>query len=76
MMPCFPITNTAGTKRVGFLCVGNEPVAIRYRDQVYRFEWTSGSGWVPINRDSSERLSPGPKGAWEALLAVEAGGEQ
>lgn len=71
-MPCFPILNNRGTKRVGFLCVGNEPVVIYYRNTTYRFEWTASSGWIPVNRDGSERLSPVPVGAWEALQAADA----
>ncbi len=61
-MPCIPL-------KKGVLCVGNEPVSVVYRARTYRFEWTSACGWVPVNKDGGERLTPVPVGAWEALEA-------
>jgi len=60
-MPCIPI-------RDGFLCVGNDPVSVEYPGRTYRFEWTAAAGWMPVNLDGSQRLSPVPKGAWMLLL--------
>lgn len=54
--------------------LGNEPVLILHRGKAYRFEWAGAAGWLPINRDGSERLSPVPKGAWEALKGLRGGG--
>jgi hypothetical protein len=65
-MPCIPFREHGHTS---FLCVGNDPVSVTYRGRTYRFEWTSASGWIPVNKDSSERLTPVPAGAWEALVA-------
>ncbi len=62
-MPCHPIP------RFGVLCVGNEPVEVQYNNRTYRFAWNRWCGWMPYNKDGSERLSPVPKGAWEKLLA-------
>ncbi len=49
-MPCLSI-------RDGFVCIGNEPIEIQHKEKVYLFEWTGGCGWMPINKDGSERLS-------------------
>lgn len=59
-MPCIPIPN-------GFLCVGNEPVAVTYRGKQYLFEWTAWCGWIPLNKDGSERLSRVPNAVWNLL---------
>ena len=61
-MPCTPLMK--GKKRAGFLCVGNDPVEVKHGSETYRFEWTSASGWCPVNKDCSERLSPVPKAVW------------
>jgi len=65
---------------MSFLCIGNAPVAIMYQGQTYRFEWTASSGWIPVNKDGSERLSPVPTGAWKKIEAQgrpsEAAGEE
>ncbi len=63
-MPCHRIPG------FGVLCVGNEPVEIRFNNRTYLFEWTAGCGWLPCNEDGSERLSPVPEGAWEKLLKI------
>ena len=47
----------------GFLCVGNEPVSV----DGYLFEWTAACGWVAVNKDGSERLSPVPKHIWDKV---------
>ena len=52
-MPCIRISN-------GFLCLANEPVTVGK----YQFEWTASSGWVPVNKDGSGRLSPVPDRVW------------
>lgn len=70
-MPCLPIPS--GFRRYGILCVGNEPVSVEFKGRTYQFEWTHWCGWAAVNRDGSERLSPVPKGAWDALLAQEEG---
>lgn len=59
-MPCIPLKN-------GFVCVGNEPVAVKHNGRTYYVEWTAASGWVPVNRDGSERLSPLPKAVWDRV---------
>ena len=65
-MPCIPLVNHR--KRViGYVCMGNEPVSVEYHGKVYRFEWTGACGWMPVNLDGSQRLTPMPKGAWEKL---------
>ena len=68
-MPCIPI-------RHGFLCVGNDPVEVEYRGKTYRFEWTGACGWMPVNKDRSQRMSPVPNGAWDKLQAQESGKEE
>lgn len=73
-MPCLPMlerTSTGTHRRVGFLCVGNEPVAVEHNGRTYRFEWTAWCGWMPVNLDGNERLSPVPVGAWDAIGRVE-----
>lgn len=60
-MPCIPIKD-------GILCIGNAPLTIEYHNKIYSFEWTAASGWCPVNLDGSGRLSPVPKGAWDAFL--------
>ena len=72
-MPCIPIIE--GRRRVGFLCVGNEPVQIKYSGKTFYFEWTAASGWLAVNRDGSERLTRVPNGVWDALAAAEESGE-
>ena len=72
-MPCIPFRENG---RASFVCVGNEPVAITYRGRVYRFEWTASSGWIAVNKDGSERLSPVPAGAWTELEAAESAGKE
>lgn len=57
-MPCYRLPDG------GFLCVGNEPVKVKYRDKTYLFEWTAASGWCPVNQDGSGRETPVPNGAW------------
>ena len=68
-MPCVEIREK-GNRR-GFICFRNEPVRLthpsKYNRRVYYFEWTPASGWMPVNRDGSERLSPVPNGVWRAL---------
>ena len=72
-MPCIPFREHG---RTSFVCIGNEPVAITYRGRVYRFEWTAASGWIAVNKDGSERLSPVPAGAWTELEAAESAGKE
>ncbi len=63
-MPCQRITETSRSGKphcVGFLCIGNGPVAVEYRRRTYLLEWTSASGYCAINRDGSGRLSRVPK---------------
>jgi len=62
-MPCLPISN-------GFLCIGNEPVEINYYGKHFLFEWTEWCGWLPVNRDGSERLSAVPKAVWERISTM------
>lgn len=52
-MTCIPTKD-------GILCIGNEALAIEYNGKVYLFEWCSGCGWMHVNLDGSERLSPVP----------------
>ena len=61
-MPCIPLFNRRD-KRIGFLCVGNEPIKVGK----YLFEWTESSGWVAVNKDGSERLSHVPKHIWNKV---------
>ncbi len=63
-MPCYPTKN-------GVLCVGNDPVAITHDGKTYRFEKNFWSGWMPVNLDGSERLTPVLVGAWDKLTAME-----
>jgi hypothetical protein len=58
-MPCRSLFDRG--KRVGFVCMGNEPVEITHHGKRYLFEWTAASGWVAVNKDGSERLSRVPK---------------
>ena len=62
-MPCIPIKD-------GFLCVGNEPVKVGHNGRTYLFEWSAGCGWLPCNKDGSQRLSPVPGAVWEKLEAA------
>ena len=55
-MPCIPVKD-------GILCVGNEPVKVCG----YLFEWSAGCGWIPVNKDGSERLSQIPKHVLDRL---------
>lgn len=57
-----------------FLCVGNEPVSVKFNGTAYLFEWTAASGWMPVNKDGSERLSPVPKGAWDEIEKIDTEG--
>ena len=57
-MPCIPIPG-------GVVCVGNEPIEVG--GGKYRVEWTSACGWVPVNKDGSERRSPLPAWVWEEI---------
>lgn len=72
-MPCIKIPRGYGMP-YGFVCVPNDPVAVEYGGKTYRFEWTEASGWIPLNRDGSQRLTPVPRGAWKALEAADAAG--
>lgn len=65
-MPCIPFRGPGG--RINWLCVGNEPVALEHNGRTYRFEFTAASGWCPVNRDGSIRLSPVPQAVWDRLL--------
>lgn len=65
-MPCREITDRRG-KRTGFICFRNEPVSIKHFNRVYRFEWTASSGWVPVNKDGSGRLTLVPDVIWNEL---------
>ncbi len=60
-MSCIPIED-------GILCTGNKPLSIRYKGDIYSFEWTAASGWSPVNLDGSERLSHVLIGAWNKFL--------
>ncbi len=69
-MPCLPIIETSRSgkkRRVGFLCVGSEPVAVEYRRRTYLLEWTAASGYCPVNRDGTGRESPPPKAVWDLV---------
>ncbi len=59
-MPCHRIGDA-------IMCIGDEPVEIHDRGKVYLFEWSGGCGWLPVNRDGSERLTPVPGRVWDAL---------
>jgi hypothetical protein len=65
-MPCVPILNHRN-RRIGFACVCNDPIEIRHRGRTYRFEWTEASGWMAVNRDGSQRLSPVPLAVYRRL---------
>ena len=67
-MPCHHVDKKT------FLCVGNKPVRIDHNGRTYGFEWSGGCGWMPVNRDGNERLSPVPDGAWDALERAEKAG--
>lgn len=72
-MPCLPLSVPTGKgkrRRIGFVCIGNEPVEVEFAGRKYRFEWTAASGWVPVNLDGSGRLSGVPSGAWRAIERV------
>ncbi len=71
-MPCIPIHNGRG--RTGFVCFGNEPVTIHSQGRDYLFEWTEACGWMPCNKDGSQRLTPVPEHAWDSLDKAEVGG--
>ena len=58
-MPCIPLKD-------GFLCIGNDPVAVEHLGRTYYVEWTA-CGWVPVNQDGSERLTPLPKAVWDKV---------
>ena len=62
-MPCYLTPN-------GVLCTGNEPVSIEHNGRTYRFEWSAGCGWLPCNKDGSQRLLPVPVAVWEKLEAA------
>ncbi len=70
-MPCVPLIETSrdGKRRhrVGFLCVGNDPVAVKHRGRTYLFEWTAASGWMAVNKNGSERLSRVPNVVWDKV---------
>jgi hypothetical protein len=71
VMPCVPLLDRG--RRVGILCMGNEPVEITHQGKRYLFEWTGASGWVAVNQDGTERLSPVPSAVYRQL--PEKGGE-
>lgn len=50
------LMNLAG--EVTTITVGGKP---------YCFEWNNFSGWMPTNKDGSDRLSPVPKKVWDVL---------
>ncbi len=68
-MPCIRLFKDT------IVCVRNEPVSVKYRGKTYRFEWHSYSGWMPVNKNGDERLSPVPNGAWKIIEAAEKGGD-
>lgn len=70
-MPCIPILSANKRTRVGFVCVGNDPVAVQHNGRTYQFEWTAASGWIAVNKDGSQRLAAVPDGAWDMLEATE-----
>ncbi len=65
-MTCRPILDR-NSRRAGFLCVGNEPIELVYLARTYWVEWTESSGWIPVNKDGSERLSPLPPEVWDMV---------
>jgi len=72
-MPCLPVTERCKNgkhRQIGFLCVGNEPIKIQHNGKTYLFEW-GGCGWMPVNKDGSERLSRVPNAVWDKLAQVE-----
>ena len=78
-MPCLPLTVPASggkRRRVGFLCVGNEPIEIKHNRRTYLFEWHAWCGWLPVNRDGSQRLSRVPGAVWVKLARVERPNDQ
>lgn len=60
MMPCIRMKD-------GWLCVGNDPVTVEHGGKAYLFEWTAACGWVAVNKDRSERLSPVPGAVWDKV---------
>jgi hypothetical protein len=70
-MPCYPIDE--GNGRVGFVCMANEPVKLWHNGQAYLFEWTGGCGWMPVNQDGTERLTPVPAAVWCKLSKLPRG---
>ena len=71
-MPCIRIGK--GHDR-GIVCFGNEPIAFKHNGQTFCFEWTAASGWCPMNKDGTQRLSRVPMAVWDKLdAAYEAAG--
>ena len=64
-MPCLRIG-----KR-GFVCLSNEPVAVKHNGRTYLFEWTAASGWIRVDRDGSQ--SPVPKAVEDKLAKLPRG---
>ena len=73
-MPCLPLVDrhkNGKLRRIGILCVGNEPIEIKHKGKVYLFEWSAGCGWMACNKDGSQRLSRVPNAVWKKLGKVE-----
>ena len=47
--------------------MGNEPVEIWHNGKTYLFEWTGWCGWIPVNKDGTERLTLVPAAVWRKL---------
>ena len=64
-MTCLPLVDHKN-RRTGILCVGREPVKVGR----YQFEWTAACGWMPVNKDGSERLAPVPDHIWDEVAKL------
>ena len=62
-MTCIHVPN-------GIMCVGNKPVEIQHAGKSFYFEWTAFGGWVPVNKDGTERRTRVPKAVWDQVLDI------
>ncbi len=63
-MACHPISIGDSP---GILCLGNEPVEIKHGGKSYLFERHPWCGWLPVNKDRSERLLRVPDAVWRKV---------
>ena len=72
MSPCLQLRS--GKYRIGFVCIGREPVCIEHNGRRYYFAHTAASGWVRCTKDGDgvdERNTPAA--VWDKIAKYKGG---